>query len=135
MVDIQEKFSITFKSGQPNFNIFKRKYDHGFKELFDNVKSREGCCGANIESRNLFLISDDNYIQIRNEETFKIVNTVIVPLAESTTDDEMEILSIKISPNEKFLAVLGGKNLIKEIEEVHSLHIFKINDDGTDYDL
>jgi hypothetical protein len=62
MVDIQEKFSITYKSGQPNFNIFKRKYDHGFKELFDNVKSREGCCGANIESRNLFLISDDNYI-------------------------------------------------------------------------
>jgi hypothetical protein len=68
-------------------------------------------------------------------ETFKIVNTVIVPLSESITDDEIEILSIKISPNEEYLAVLGGKNLIKEIEEVHSLHIFKMNSDGTDYDL
>ena len=68
-------------------------------------------------------------------ETFKIVNTVIVPLSESITDDEIEILSIKISPNEEYLAVLGGKNLIKEIEEVYSLHIFKMNSDGTDYDL
>jgi hypothetical protein len=47
----------------------------------------------------------------------------------------MEILSIKLSPNEQYLAVLGGKNLIKEIEEVHSLHIFKINNEGTDYDM
>jgi hypothetical protein len=47
----------------------------------------------------------------------------------------MEILNIKISPNEKYLAVLCGKNLIKEIEEVHSLHIFKMNDSGNDYTL
>ena len=135
MVDNDSKYSVTYKSGQPNMSIFRRRFDHGFQELFDNTKSREGCRGVNLNSANLFLISDDNQIQIRNEETFKTINTMIVPLQESTTVDAMEILNIKISPNEKYLAVLGGKQLIKEIEEVHSLHIFELTQEGNDFTL
>jgi len=135
MLDNDSKFSISYKSGQPNLNIFRRKYDHGFMEIFDNVKSREGCRGINLTTKDLFLMSDDNEIQVRNEKTFAVVSKVHVDLAQSDTIDEMEILNIKISPNEKYLAVLCGKNLIKEIEEVHSLHIFKMNDSGNDYSL
>ena len=80
-------------------------------------------------------MSDDNQIQIINEDTFRTINTIIVPLKESDTIDEIEILNIKISPNEKYLAVLGGKQLIKDIEEVHSLHIFEMNEEGNDYKL
>jgi hypothetical protein len=38
----------------------------------------------------------------------------------------MEILNIKVSPNEKYLAVLAGKNLIKGIEELWELHIYNL---------
>ena len=66
-------------------------------EVFDNVKSREGCRGINLTTKDLFLMSDDNEIQIRNEKTFAIVNKVHVELKQSDTEDEMEILNIKIS--------------------------------------
>lgn len=35
-----------------------------------------------------------------------------------------------ISPKAKFLAVLSGKNLVKSIEEMHFLHVFKIQYDA-----
>jgi hypothetical protein len=62
MLDNDSKFSISYKSGQPNLNVFRRKYDHGFMEIFDNVKSREGCRGINLTTKDLFLMSDDNEI-------------------------------------------------------------------------
>ena len=39
-------------------------------------------------------------------------------------------MNIKVSPNENFLAVLAGKNLIKGIEELWELHIYNLTDDG-----
>lgn len=58
------------------------------------------------------------------------MNKLHVPLQESLSDDKIEILNIKVSPNENFLAVLAGKNLIKGIEELWELHIYKLTDDG-----
>lgn len=70
-VDNKDKVCVTYKSGQPNFTTYKRKYDHGFLEIIDPT-SREGCCGINIPSKNCFLISDDDYVQIHDEKTYKM---------------------------------------------------------------
>lgn len=50
-----------------------------------------------------------------------------VPLAESYTDDKIEILSIVVSKDEKFMALFTGKNLIKEEEEIHQLFVYEIS--------
>jgi len=60
-VDKKDKICITYKSGQPNFTSYRRKYDHGFREIID-ATSREGCCGINVPSKHCFLISDDDYV-------------------------------------------------------------------------
>ena len=125
IVDNLDKICVTFKSGQPNFSIYRRKYDHGFREIID-ATSREGCCGLNVPSKGFFLISDDDYIQVHNEKTYKSIYKHDIPLKESDTDDQIEILSIRISPKEDLLGVLSGKNLIKGIEELHQLHIYQM---------
>jgi len=56
---------------------------------------------------------------VHDEETYKMINKIDLPLSKSNTDDAIEILNIEISPDEELLAVLSGKNLIKGIEELH----------------
>ena len=97
--------------------------------------SREGTCGQNYPTKNIFVISDDNYVQIHQEDTFQILKKVIVPLNVSDTEEDIEILTIKVSPNEELLAILAGKNLIKEIEELHQLFIYKLSPEENDYTL
>ena len=60
MFNNDQNICVTYKSGQPNFSVYKRKYDHGFREIID-ATSREGCRGVNIPSKHVFIISDDNY--------------------------------------------------------------------------
>ena len=57
---------MTYKTGEPNINFFKRKYNHGFKEIVDRT-SREFCSAAVLQKSQLFLISDDSEIFVHNE--------------------------------------------------------------------
>ena len=53
-----------------------------------------------------------------------------VPFVESSTREKMEIITIKISMDQNYLAVLGGKILIKQVEELWHLHVFRIEYTG-----
>ena len=108
--------------------LFKRKYNHGFSELVDNT-SREFCSAAILPRANIFLISDDSTIYVHDERSFELIDKIQVPLVTSHTDDPIEIINIEISPKAKFLAILSGKNLVKSIEEMHFLHVYKIQYD------
>lgn len=39
----------------------------------------------------------------------------------------MEVISIKLDRDQEYLAMIGGKNLIKEKEELHHLFVYKIS--------
>ena len=47
MIDSNERFCLTYKTGEPDLKVHMRKYDHGYIEKADQ-QSREGCSGANI---------------------------------------------------------------------------------------
>jgi hypothetical protein len=47
----------------------------------------------------------------------------------------MEIIRILVSPNQQRLAVLSGRNLAKNIEEIHQLFIYLINPQTNQWDL
>ena len=93
MIDIKSNLCITYKKGQANFNINKRKFDHGFSEIVDN-RSREGSCGVNVASKPIFLITEGNMINVLDEKTFKEINQIFVPLEVSDSEDPIEIIKL-----------------------------------------
>jgi len=134
IMDREDKLCVTFKASQPGIKIYIRKYDHGFHETIDNI-SREGCCGMNIKTKEMFLITDDSHILKHSAKTFKVEQEIPLPLTISTTSDDIEILSIQMSSDEKYIAVLAGKNLIKEIEEIHELLVYDISSENMEFKL
>lgn len=134
IIDNKSNLCFTYKQNQDSFSIIKRRYDHGFHEIIDH-QSREGFNGQNYPTKNIFVTSDTNYIYIHAEDTFQIMNRVQVPIAKSDTDDCMEIITSKTSQDESLLAVLVGKNLIKAVEEMHQLFIYKLSDKEDDFAL
>ena len=112
MIDVNERFSLSYKIGEPDLQVFMRKYDHGYMEKSDS-KSREGCASTIIPSMHCFLISDDNTVAIHDEATFKTRNMIEVPLDISDTREPIEIINIIVSQNENFLGILSGKILPK----------------------
>lgn len=96
LIDCKERFCLTYKAGEPDLKIFMRKYDHGYIEKADH-QSREGCTGTNIPSKNCFLISDDNVVSVHDEQTFKVLNKLQVPLNISETREPIEIINVRLS--------------------------------------
>jgi hypothetical protein len=109
--------AASFKTNQPNIDIYERKLNHGFHEYIHR-ESKEGVCGSNLTSLNCFLISDDDYVELHDAENFKSIERLDLRLQESKTQDLIEILSMVVSQSEKYLGVFAGKNCIKEEEEI-----------------
>lgn len=84
----------------------------------------------------MFIISDDNYIQGYDEKTFQMKGEQLnLPMSISDTEEPIEILNFRISFREKFIAVLAGKNLIKQIEEMYELFVYEVREDGDMFTL
>lgn len=98
LIDANERFCLTYKTGEADLRCFMRRYNHGIIERADQT-SREGCSGANIASKNCFLISDDNMCTVFDDDTFKVVHQIQVPLNVSSTREVVEIISVKVSEN------------------------------------
>ena len=75
----------------------------------------------------MYLISDDNFVFMYDDKTLKLKYKLIVPLLISESQDKIEIQWITLSKNEQLLGVISGKNCIKEIEEIFSLHVYKFD--------
>lgn len=80
-----------------------------------------------MESMNAFLVSKHNLIKFYDFETFVEMKTSLIniPLLESQTREPNEIISMQKDVAENFLAVISGKNLIKDQQKPNQLFIFK----------
>ena len=96
LISMHERFALTYKVGEPDLKVFLRRYDHGYVEKACE-KSREGCSGTCLANKNCFIISDQNTISIHDEETFKVMQTIQVPIKISNTREPIEIVNIVIS--------------------------------------
>lgn len=63
------RFCVTFKTNQPNFSIYCRKYYHNFKVAISN-ENLEGAVGANIAKSQQYIIADDREVTIYDMETY-----------------------------------------------------------------
>jgi hypothetical protein len=118
---------IVYQLNQPNITVYFRKYNHNFRESIDD-ESKEGVDCQNLQSRNAFVVSDDDYLESFCAGCFSKHYKLQLPLIQSLTADKMEILTIKISRDESMIAVLVGKNLIKEQEELYQILVYEIHE-------
>ena len=64
------RFSITYKTNQPGFTNYTRKYYHNFKVAISK-KDYEGAKGVSLNSLNSYLMTDGMNIGIYDENTFE----------------------------------------------------------------
>jgi hypothetical protein len=117
---------IVFQVGFPNVTIYQRKYQHNFLENIEN-DSRECVNCVNLPKFNSFIVSDDDCIEIFCGGCFGKQHKMQLELDQKDKDKTLEILSIRISRDQQLLAVMVGYILIREIEEVKQIYVYKIN--------
>ena len=86
-----------------------------------------------MRSKGVFIISDDNYFLVYKESNHELIKKYKLTVSKSNSTEELEILNFKVSPNEKYLCFIVGKQLIKSIEELHELFIFEVGDDDLNF--
>lgn len=115
-----------FQENQPNIFVYFRQFTHNYQHQIDSESKEEVNC-VNLPRFKQFVVSDDDYISFYCSKCLTKGHKEFMPLKQSSTDDKMEILSMRITRCENFIAIIGGKNLIKEEEELHQILIYQIN--------
>jgi len=57
---------------------------------------------------------------------FSKLNKTDLKLIQSDTDDPVEVLSLKVSRDQKYFAIIAGKNQIKCLEELRQIKVYEI---------
>ena len=115
---------MTYKVGQQDFNIYERKFNHGFNVILDE-NSKSNCFGVDCKSMECFLVSDKTTIGIYEYETFKEVNQIELVL--NSFQRGSVILNMKLCESDRYLAILLGHITTKHTYFINSLMIFEIN--------
>ena len=77
----RSRYSITFKVGQIGFDIYRRKYHHGYV-VKANSENFEGCNGASLNSKGHYMVFKNNRIIIYDQNDFKQISEILVPFEQ-----------------------------------------------------
>ena len=101
MIGPKVRYCVTYKTGEPTFNIFRANYIHNFKVTVDN-KNLEGSYGLEIESLGQFLCTrlDGVYVYDSNtyQECGKLEVTLLAP--DKGQRELNQVLAIQKCQNE-----------------------------------
>ena len=112
----QELFCITYKSNQADFNIYSRKLHHNFKV---NVYQDdfENAIGLNLDNSDEILVcKKDGKIFMFDSISYKVTESLDLKLERSHTREPLQILSINKSKDDSTIALIVGKQMIKDLE-------------------
>lgn len=132
-IGLLDQRCLTYKNNDKNIRVFMRKHVHGFHHQIDR-NPKENVCGVNMNNLKSFLVSDDDFVSVHCADTFTEIHKFNIPLNKSNTNLPIEIIELQISSDHNYIAVVGGKILAKEIEEIHQLMVFKVNS-NRDFEL
>ena len=121
------RYGITFKSNQRSFSIYRRKFQHNFNVpvVDDNL---EGSIGLELATQNAFLCTKVDKIIVYNSIDFKMMCEMPIKLYPTQTREPNEIIAMQKCQNEVYIAVISGKNLIRNEQVANQLFIFKKRD-------
>lgn len=70
MFGARVRYGITYKTGQPNFTIYTRKYFHNFKVAI-SAENMEGSKGANLSKTHQYVMAEHQELVIYDDKKFK----------------------------------------------------------------
>ena len=109
------RYCITFKTNQKGFEVYRRKYEHNFKSLLYK-ENFEGSHGLQVTKTNRILVTKIDKVFVINSETYKEMpdeGIEVKLLEDKTAREPNQILSMALSDDEDYLALITGKSLIK----------------------
>ena len=115
MFGSQVKYCVTYKLNEKSFDIHRKKYEHGFKTIVLD-KNLDGSKGLSLETENMFMVSDRKVINFYHSGSYQEIEeqAIEIPLLKSKTREQAEILSMQLSHDDQFLAVVSGRNMIMD---------------------
>ena len=113
MFGSKRKYCVTYKNNQNDFEVYTRQFQHDFKVMV-NEERFDGGIGVELESMEAFLVGKGNTIRIFDNSSFVESKSSSIHLEMSKSQDRYpnEVIGMAKCHNERFLAVITGKNLI-----------------------
>ena len=99
-------FCITYKVGQQDLSIHKRKFIFTNRVVVDK-ESHSNYYGIDCKSMNCFIIASNKKIFVYQYESFKKINELDLSVIMRQGNKNV-ILNMKLSKKDQFLAVLVG---------------------------
>jgi len=127
MFGARVRYGIAYKTNQPGFQIYTRKFYHNFKVAISN-ENFEGARGGNLGSMGAYVMCEKTRIGIYNQDTYEPIQQWNVPT--KSQKDEIQILYMTISHDQTKIGVALGKALIKERFEITEIAIYKKGSNG-----
>ena len=119
-----KKSAITFNANEKSFEIYQRKFLHNLR-VCANSTNMVGAKAIEIITMDQIFVTNIDCIDIYNSTYFRKVGSIPIPLLPTETREPNEIIGIQKSQDEKFLAIVTGKNLIMNQQKQNQLFIFK----------
>ena len=126
MFGARVRFGITYKTNQPGFQVYTRKFFHNFKVAISN-NNYEGAKGCNLPSMGAYIMSEKQKVGIYDQKDFQLIQSWNVP---STGTKEIEILYMTVSKDENKIGIALGKHIIKEQYKLLEIVVYSKNRDG-----
>jgi hypothetical protein len=113
MIGAMRRYSITYKQNERSFDIYQRKYMHNLRVCV-NADNYEGAKSLEIASSNMVLVSQIDKVITYDNETYAPVGSIPITLLKTETREANEVIGMRKSKDEDWLAIISGKNLIMD---------------------
>lgn len=105
--------AVSYKTNQRSFDIYQRKSMHNLKVCV-NGQNFEGSKALELQSSNVFLVTLIDKILMVDSTTFQVCGELPVQLMPTESREPNEIIGITKSPDDDWVAVISGKNLVMD---------------------
>ena len=127
MFGTKVRYGITYKTNQPGFQVYTRKFYHNFKVAVTQ-ENFEGARGSNLGSMDAYVMCERTRIGIYDQVTFKPKQQWNVPT--KSQKDDIQILFLAVSDDQTKIGVALGKVLIKDQQVITEIAIYKKSNSG-----
>ena len=92
-----------------------------------------GALSLEIVSMNTFLVSKVDKVLMFDSDSYQMCGEITIKLLPTETREPNEVIGLVKSKCENFLAIISGKNLVKNEQKQNQLFIFKRVKSNSDF--
>lgn len=85
----------------------------------------EGAFGVDLPSMKAFAVTQIDKVYLYSSESFQRIGELPIALLKTETREPNQIISIRKSQDDNYVACISGKNLIMKQQKANQLFVFK----------